>query len=127
MESILNSVKKILGLAEDYTAYDVDVIIHINATFSVLNDLGVGPDGGFFIEDAVPVWTDLGLPPDQLHMAKTYVYLKVRMLFDPPATSFHIKAMEEQVRELEWRLNMKREYGLDPELPETIILSGGGP
>lgn len=128
MDSILNSVKKILGLAEDYTAYDVDVLMHINAAFSVVNQLGVGPEEGFFIENATPVWDDLGLPANQLHLLKTYIYLKARMLFDPPTTSFHIKAMEDQVRELEWRLNVFRELLIVPAEPiEEVVLDGGGP
>ena len=97
MESILNSTKKVLGLAEDYDAFDQDVITHINATFSVLNQVGVGPADGFFIEDDTAVWADVGLPDNQLHLVKTYMYLKVRFLFDPPGTSFHMSAMKEQI------------------------------
>ncbi|MET0786331.1 MAG: hypothetical protein ABWY25_06455 [Paenisporosarcina sp.] len=116
-ESILNSTKKILGLADDYTAFDLDVITHINAAFSILDQLGVGPVDGFFIEDETAVWGDYGLPPNQLHLVKTYVYLKVRILFDPPATSYLLEAATNQIKEYEWRLNSFREWALDPTDP----------
>jgi hypothetical protein len=108
-DSILNSTKKILGLAEDYTAFDLDVITHLNSTFSVLDQLGVGPVGGFFITDDGETWDDFEVPPNQLNMVRTYVFLKVRMLFDPPTTSFLQEAMNNQIEEHEWRLNAFRE------------------
>lgn len=108
-DSILTSTKKILGIAEDYTAFDVDVLMHINTVFSTLNQLGIGPVDGFMIEDATPTWdTFVGTDP-RLNSVKSYVYLRVRMLFDPPATSYLIAAMKEQYEELEWRLNVYRE------------------
>lgn len=112
-DSILISTKKILGVAANYTAFDLDIITHINSSLSTLNQLGVGPTDGFFIEDDSAVWADLDLPLNQLNMARTYVFLKVRMLFDPPTTSFLIAAMQKQIEEHEWRLNMFRE-GLIP-------------
>ncbi len=115
-QSILTSTKKILGLAEDYTAFDLDVITHINSVFSTLNQLGVGDVDGIMIEDDEAAWDDLELPVNQLSMIRTYVYLKVRMLFDPPSTSFHINAMEEQIKEQEWRLNTFRECALAEEV-----------
>jgi hypothetical protein len=116
-ESILNSTKKILGLAEDYTPFDLDVITHINAAFSILDQLGVGPEGGFAIFDDTVEWSDYDVPANQLHLVKTYVFLKVRMLFDPPATSFLIEAYNNQLKEYEWRLNVFREYNLPPTAP----------
>jgi hypothetical protein len=113
-ESILTSTKKILGLAEDYVAFDLDVITHINAAFSILAQLGVGPQEGFSIEDDAVLWTDYNVPGDQLHLVKTYVYLKVRILFDPPATSYLIQAATDQIKEYEWRLNVFRELELAP-------------
>ena len=116
-ESILNSTKKILGLDESYTAFDTDVITHINAAFSILNQLGVGPSESFFIEDAGPVWGDfITTTISQLHLVKTYVFLKVRILFDPPGTSFLLEAASNQVKEYEWRLNTMREYELAPHV-----------
>lgn len=109
-KSILNNVKKMLGLDEDYVAFDTDVIIHINSVFSTLSQLGIGPIEGFMIEDDIPTWDDFLITPNaNLSSIKTYVYLRVRLLFDPPATSFAIQAMEKQIQELEWRLNAYRE------------------
>lgn len=107
-ESILKSTKKILGIDSEYTPFDLDIITHINTAFSLLNQLGVGSEF-FFIEDDTAVWSDFIVPPNQLHMVKTYVYLKVRILFDPPATSFLIQAANDQLKEHEWRLNSFRE------------------
>lgn len=118
--SILVGTKKILGLAEDYTAFDHDVITHINTAFSTLTQLGVGPAEGFMIDDDTAEWIDFISDSDlQYNSVKTYVYLRVRMLFDPPATSFVITAMNEQIKELEWRLNVHREETgwVDPDPP----------
>lgn len=108
-ESILNSVKKILGIGADYDAFDTDVIVHINSTFSTLNQLGLGPEEGFMIEDESAVWGDFLLDDKRLNNVKTYVYLRVRVLFDPPTTGFTLTAMREQIQELEWRLSVYRE------------------
>jgi len=119
--SILKSVKNILGLAEDYTAFDEVVIIHINAAFSTLTQLGVGPVDGFEIEDDGAEWTDfVDVPLVQLSPVKSYLYLRVRMLFDPPSTSFHIEAMKDQIKELEWRLTTYRDWLLDPVDPMEV-------
>jgi len=116
-ESILISTKKILGLDSEYTPFDLDVITHINASFSTLNQLGVGPEEGFFIQDETAVWSDFIVPPNQLNLVKTYVYLKVRSIFDPPTTSYLIEAVNNQIKEYEWRLNVFREWELDPTDP----------
>lgn len=102
--SILTSTKKILGLAEDYTAFDLDITLHINSALSSLSQLGVGPAAGVTIEDKEAAWDALGLPANQLNLAKTYIYLKVKFLFDPPTTRFTIQAAEAQLAEHEWRL-----------------------
>ena len=107
--SILTSTKKVLGIAETYTVFDMDIITFINTAFSILNQLGVGPVDGFFIEDESAEWEDFDVPANQLNLVRTYVFLKVRMLFDPPATSFLISAMTDQLKEYEWRLNIFRE------------------
>lgn len=104
-ESILVSTKNILGLEEDYTVFDLQIITHINSTLSILSELGVGPAGGVMITDSGDKWDILELPQNQLMMVKTYLYLKVRLLFDPPGTSFHIQAMNDQIAEHEHRLN----------------------
>lgn len=116
-ESILKSTKKILGLAEDYTAFDLDVITHVNAAFSILNQLGVGPKDGFMIEDDTDLWSDFAVPMNQLNLVRTYVFLKVKSLFDPPATSYLIQATNDHIKEYEWRLNSFREWELDPVDP----------
>ena len=109
-QSILTSTKKILGIADDYTAFDLDVIMHINSAFSTLAQLGIGPAGGFMIEDKDDEWEDfLETDDPQYNSVKSYLYLKVRQIFDPPTTSYLITAVEKQIQELEWRLNTLRE------------------
>lgn len=115
--SILTSTKNILGLDESYTAFDLDVITHINSAFSTLSQLGVGPVGGITIEDKSTEWGSLSIPTVQLNMVRTYIYLKVKMLFDPPTTSFLIDAANAQIREQEWRLSALRDEA--NELEET--------
>jgi hypothetical protein len=117
--SILTSTKNVLGIAEDYTVFDLDIITHINTAFSTLTQLGVGPVNGFMIEDETAVWDDFIAGDDQYNSVKTYVYLRVRMLFDPPQTSYLIAATERQIEQLEWRLNVHREETgwTDPDPP----------
>ncbi len=117
--SILNSTKRILGIDYSYTPFDTDIITHINAIFSVLNQLGIGPDEGFFIGGDDEKWEDFQIPDIQLNLVKTYLYLRVRMLFDPPGTSYLIEAMNNQIKEYEWRLSSLRE-ALIPYLVEAI-------
>ena len=107
--SILTETKKALGVAENYTAFDVDILMHINSAFSTLNQLGIGPANGFAIEDASTTWDAFLGENLKLNSVKTYVYLKVRLVFDPPTTSYHIEALNKQAQELEWRLNVVRE------------------
>lgn len=107
--SILNTTKKILGISEDYTVFDLDIITHINTAFSTLTQLGVGPVEGFMIEDASAEWTDFIADDLQYNSVKSYVFLRVRQLFDPPSTSYLIAAYDKQIQELEWRLNVHRE------------------
>lgn len=109
--SILNSTKKALGLSADYTVFDTDIVMHINSVFSVLNQMGIGPFDGFEIEDETTTWDHFLLGNPKFNMIKTYMYLRVRNLFDPPATSFLIEAMNKQREELEWRLSILRESG----------------
>jgi hypothetical protein len=129
-DSILTSVKKNIGIEENYTAFDPDIILHINSVFSTLNQLGIGPEDGFFIEDKNTVWSDFLGGDARLNQVKTYVYLRVRLLFDPPTNSFVIAAYEKQIEELTWRINVVREFTDWPllaELSENEILDGGGP
>lgn len=108
-ESILESTKKVLGLGSDYTVFDVDVMMHINSTFSTLNQLGLGPEDGFSIDGEESTWADFIGDDPRLNSVKTYVYLKVRSVFDPPQSAHAINAMNEQIKEFEWRLNVYRE------------------
>jgi len=108
-ESILTSVKKVLGLDDDYTAFDPDIIMFINSAFSTLNQLGLGPDTGFSITDKDTTWDAFIGTDDRLNSVKIYVYLKVRSMFDPPQTQYLVEAMKQQIQELEWRLNVVRE------------------
>lgn len=103
-QSILTSTKKLLGIEEDYTAFDLDITLHINSVFSTLYQLGVGPAGGFSIEDKTEVWEAFIGTTDGIFSVKTYVVLRVKLLFDPPATSFAIDSFDKQIKELEWRL-----------------------
>lgn len=114
-DSILNDTKHILGLSSDYTAFDLDVTMHINSAFGDLNQLDIGPPEGFSIADAQQEWSALGLSVPQLGRVKSYLFLKVKMLFDPPTTSFHIDAMKKQIEEFEWRLTVQRDEELAEE------------
>lgn len=117
-ESILNSTKKILGISADYDAFDQDVIMHTNSAFATLHQLGLGPDEGFMIEDDAALWRDFLDDDMRLNSIKTYVYLKVRLLFDPPTNSFTITALQEQVKEIEWRVSAYREVRDNPQVFE---------
>ena len=108
-ESILESTKKILGIEADYTAFDMDIIMHINSALATLHQLGIGPDEGFMIEDVSAEWGDLLDDDPRLNQVKSYIYLKVRVVFDPPTTSFALAAFEKQIEEHEWRINVFRE------------------
>ena len=104
--SILTSIKKMLGVAEDYTEFDEDIITHINSVFLNLTQLGVGPEEGFMIENDTAVWEDFIVDSIQLQAVKTYMYLKVKLLFDPPLSSSVTESFTRMIAELEWRLNV---------------------
>lgn len=104
MESILTSVKKLLGITEEYEHFDADIIMHINSVFLILNQLGVGPKEGFMIEDETSLWTDFIEDSAQLQAVKSYIGLKVKLLFDPPLSSAVIESTNRMIAEFEWRL-----------------------
>lgn len=112
MESILTSIKKLLGITEEYDHFDSDIIMHINSVFMILNQLGVGPENGFSITDKFATWTDY-LPADSKNFeaVKSYMHLKVKLLFDPPLSSTVMECMKQMASELEWRLNVEAETG----------------
>lgn len=108
-ESILTSIKKLLGITEEYEHFDQDLIIHINSVLSVLTQLGVGPSEGFSIEDENATWDDF-IPEDKrLSSIRSYVYMKVKLLFDPPLSSSVMESMNRMISEFEWRLNVAAE------------------
>ena len=106
MESILTSIKKLLGIDEEYTQFDSDIIMHINSVFLNLTQLGVGPSEGYQIKDNSDTWEDFIGDSNQLQAVKSYVYLKVKLLFDPPLSSSVTESMNRMISELEWRLNV---------------------
>lgn len=107
MDSILTSIKQQLGIVEDYDAFDNELIIHINSVLRILNQMGVGKTG-FNISDSSSTWSDfLGAYENELSDVKTYVYLKVRTIWDPPTVGSHVTAMENMIKELEWRINVQ--------------------
>jgi hypothetical protein len=117
-DSILTSIKKLLGIAEEFTDFDVDILMNINGVFSTLHQLGVGPAECFFIEDATPTWDDFLDGDARLNSVKTYIWQKVRLAFDAPQTGYLVESLKEQIREAEWRLNVVGEG--DRWVPTTV-------
>ena len=114
MDSILTSIKKLLGITEEYENFDQDIIMHINSAFMILNQLGVGPKSGFSISDKSSTWDEFIPESSNLEAVKTYVHLKVKLMFDQPLSSTVIEAIKSQINELEWRLNVS----VDPPIDE---------
>lgn len=118
-DSILDTIKQMLGIPTTDTAFDVDITVGINSAFMTLNQLGVGPTEVYYIEDKDDTWADfLGEEEDSYPGVKAYTYISTKMLFDPPATSFVLEALSRQKQELEWRLNIQvpiPETPVDPE------------
>lgn len=108
-DSILTSIKKLLGLTDEYTNFDTDIIIHINSVLMVLNQLGVGPSEGFSIQDKSSTWDEFITEESKLEAVRTYIYLKVKLVFDPPLNSSVMEALKQSINELEWRLNVQAE------------------
>lgn len=109
--SILTSIKEVLGLPDDYEHFDNDVLMHINSTFMILNQLGVGPEEGFSITNKDATWSEYLGSDSNLELVKSFMYLKVRLLFDPPTNSFLVDAIDRQIKEFEWRLNIEVDKG----------------
>lgn len=112
MESILTSIKKQLGIEEEYIHFDQEIIMCINTAFTILTQLGVGPTEGFSINDSKPVWTDFMPDIDRIEAIKSYVYLKVKLFFDPPVGSAVMESSNRMLSELEWRINVAAENGI---------------
>ena len=105
MNSILTSIKKLLGIAEEYTHFDTDLTMHINSVLSILTQIGVGPSEGFSIKDKNNVWEDFITEDSKLELVKSYTYMKVKLLFDPPLSSAAIESTNRLTSELEWRIH----------------------
>jgi hypothetical protein len=108
-ESILTSTKEKLGLVEEYEVFDSQIIDFINAAFSTVTQLGIGPPESYVVTDKTDEWDDILVGDKNLNPVKSYVFLKTKMLFDPPQTGYLVTAMENQITQLEWRLNTYRE------------------
>lgn len=106
MTSILTSIKKLLGITETDTSFDQDIIMHINTVFMVLQQLGVGPEEGYSISDENNNWDEFLPDQTKIEMVKSYMYLKVRLLFDPPSSTSVMEAINRSISEFEWRLNV---------------------
>ena len=119
-ESILTTIKKMLGIEASYDAFDTDIIVNINTVFMTLTQLGVGPETGFSISGEYERWTDFTGSLKTFESVKTYIYLKVKLVFDPPTNSFVLESMKREITELEWRLNVQAE---SPQTLETKIIS----
>lgn len=130
IDSILDDVKKALGV-DGQTAFDPDIIMHINSTFTTLYQLGVGPVGGFMITDSTETWDQFLGGDILLNSVKTYLYMKVRMLFDPPSTAYLVTSYEKMILEAEWRLEVLKSP-VNPAITVTdpiieIVFNGGEP
>ena len=122
-ESVLQSTKKVLGIAESQDAFDQDVLTHINSAFSTLSQLGILAEEGVEVPDEAFTWSDLetlGLPAAWIQSIRTYVFLHVQSLFDPPTTSFLLAARQKQLEEHIWRLSTMREYSIREEELEVV-------
>lgn len=143
-DSILQSTKKALGLTLDYTPFDAELVIHINSVLANLNQLGIGPDGGMLIEDETPTWSDFlrrvdeVVPDPRLNHVKSYVYMRVRMLFDPPSVGYLVTSYEKMILEAEWRIMVAQDDVIHPRAPapppiipwyveQEVVLDGGDP
>lgn len=111
MDSILTSIKKLLGIDDGYNHFDPDIIMHINSVFMILTQMGVGPSEGFAIEDKTATWDEFIEDPAKLQAVKSYMHLKVKLLFDPPQSSAVTEAMNRMISEFEWRLNVAVDPG----------------
>lgn len=119
-DSILDGTKKALGLDPEDTSFDADLIMHINTVFFTLQQLGVGPSTGGFVDDNTALWSEFE-GPDNIRAVRSYVYIRVRLLFDPPGTSFAIESLKKQAEELEWRLNVQMEGVRHPYVDPVVV------
>lgn len=119
LESILNTIKQMLGVSTEDTVFDVDIMTHINTVFMSLQQFGVGTETVFSIENKDAIWADFLTDPEMYSAVKTYIYFKVKLMFDPPSSSYHLTSIERQIGELEWRLTVQVPIPPDPIIPEV--------
>lgn len=127
-ESILTSIKKLLGIAEDYNFFDADLLMDINSVLMILHQMGIGPKEPMMIEDASATWSDFFDGKVDINAVKTYIALKVRLMFDPPQNSGHANAIAETIKELEWRLysaESSKNFIVDEEDESDAVSSSG--
>ena len=105
-ESILDSIKKLIGIEDTETYFDSDIVTGVNSAFSSLNQIGIGPDDGFSISDNTKVWNDYLTDVRTLELVKSYVHLKTKLLFDPPSSSSIVDIINKEISEFEWRINV---------------------
>lgn len=108
--SILNTIKKLIGIDTDYDVFDMDIIVSINSSFMILNQLGVGPDKPFSIKGSAETWRDFFGDEEVFALAKSYIYLRTKLLFDPPSSGVLHEAVERQISEFEWRMHVQADY-----------------
>lgn len=132
--SILVSTKAALGVTPEQHAFDSMIVMHINSVLSTLEQLGVGPEGGLMVTSQVQTWSDLIGSDNRLNMVKSYMYMRVRMMYDPPDIGFVITAIQEEIKEMEWRLNVFVDNVIpspvsptEPATPNPSVLDGGSP
>jgi hypothetical protein len=118
-DSILTTIKGMLGLEVSDTSFDKEIAIYINGAIARLKQLAVGPDAGFSIKSVAETWANYLGNAENIGDIQTYIYLKVRLIFDPPTSSYVVDAIKEQIKELEWCLNADAE-GVTSSEPATI-------
>ena len=121
--SILTDTKKALGLAEDYTAFDPEIIMHINSVISDLTQLGIGPQTGYMIVNSADTWDELIGDESRLNSVQAFIYLKVKLLFDPPSVGYIITAMEKMIEEATWRITVAQDEIVHPPPVEVPVVN----
>lgn len=127
IDSILDSTKKMLNIHPADTSFDSDLVMHINSVFSDLLQLGVGPDSGYMIMDKTDEWDAFGVSNNIINSVKVYMFLKIKIIFDPPASSFALDALKGQAEEKGWRLYVMADSEKAAAATGGVILDGGGP
>lgn len=111
MTSILETTKRMLGIPSTYTHFDDELIIHINTAISILTQLGVGPSDGFSITSSTETWSDFVSDESKIKMIENYIFARVRLSFDPPASAAAIEALNKQMEMYEFRINLQVDRG----------------